>query len=167
MLCSICKAKEAKVFLTNMAGDKVQKLDLCETCAKERGVDDSPLPVADTFLGLGTSAAIEQIGGGELRCPGCGFTHADFKKAGRLGCARCYVTFYEGIEGVLKTMHKGPRHQGKVPRVIRQSKEAAERLKTLERRLARAIQEENFEQAALLRDEIRQTTSRGSGQPAT
>ena len=51
----------------------------------------------------------------------CGFTQADFKKAGRLGCCpECYETFAEGLEGLLKTMHKGTRHVGKVPESLRE-----------------------------------------------
>ena len=52
-------------------------------------------------------------GGEEIRCSACNFTQADFKKAGRLGCAKCYDTFAEGLEGLLKSMHKGTRHVGK------------------------------------------------------
>ena len=70
------------------------------------------------LLGLGASQEIEQSAGGvELKCPRCGFTQADFKKSGRLGCPECYKTFAEGLEGLLKTMHKGTRHVGKVPEV--------------------------------------------------
>ena len=117
MLCCICKAKEATVFLTQIVVDKMQKVDLCEDCAKSKGVNNDPaFSLADLLLGLGASQEIEQsAGGAQLKCPKCGFTHADFKKAGRLGCPECYVTFAEGLEGLLKTMHKGTRHIGKVP----------------------------------------------------
>jgi protein arginine kinase activator len=107
-------------------------------------------------MGLGAAQEIEQSAGGtELKCPRCGFTQADFKKAGRLGCSDCYATFSEGLEGLLKTMHKGTRHIGKVPRALQQSRDVAERLKALQKQLSKAIAGEDFEQAALLRDEIR------------
>lgn len=158
MLCCICKEKEATVHLTQIAGDKMQKVDLCEECAKNKGVNDpAGFSLADLLLGLGASQEIEQsAGGAELKCPRCGFTQADFKKAGRLGCADCYNTFSEGLEGLLKTMHKGVRHIGKVPAALQQTRDLAERLKTLQKKLAKAIEEENFEQAAILRDEIKQ-----------
>src|SRR5882757_7280741 len=91
----ICKAKDATVHLTQIAGDKMQKVDLCEECAKHKGVDDpAGFSLADLLLGLGASQEIEQAGGGTtVKCPKCGFTQADFKKSGRLGCAECYVTF--------------------------------------------------------------------------
>ena len=99
---------------------------------------------------------IEQSAGGvELKCPRCGFTQADFKKSGRLGCPECYQTFAEGLGGLLKTMHKGTRHAGKAPEALRQSRDLSDRMKTLQIKLAKAIKDENFEQAAALRDEIK------------
>jgi protein arginine kinase activator len=96
-------------------------------------------------------------GGEEIKCPSCGFTQADFKKAGRLGCSECYVTFAEGLEGLLKTMHKGVRHVGKVPQVLRQGRDLTEQLRQLQKRLDKAVTAEDFEQAATLRDEIKST----------
>ena len=187
MLCSACKEKPATVHLTQIVGDKMQKLDLCEDCAKLKGVNDPTsfsLADADVLFGLGASQEIEQAGGNALRiradvreieqaagtetkCPRCGFTQADFKKSGRLGCPECYTTFAEGLEGLLKSMHKGTRHTGKVPAALRESREQADRLKLLQRRLAKAIDDENFEQAASLRDEIKHLGPRGTGRSAT
>jgi len=156
MLCCVCKEKPATVHLTEIKGDKVQKVDLCEACAKNKGVNDSNFALADLLLGLGASQEIDQsASGAELRCDHCGFTQADFKKTGRLGCPECYKTFVEGLEGLLKTMHKGTKHTGKVPEALRRTRDTEDRLKTLQKKLNRAIEEEDFEQAARLRDEIR------------
>ena len=162
MLCCICKEKEATVHLTQIAGDKMQKVDLCEECAKTKGVNDpTGFSLADLLLGLGASQEIEQAAGGaELKCARCGFTQADFKKAGRLGCPECYKTFAEPLEGLVKTMHKGTRHIGKVPEAFRQSRDLSDRLKLLQKRLTKAIESEDFEEAAILRDEIKQTSAR-------
>ena len=167
MLCCICKEKEATVHLTQIAGDKMQKVDLCEECAKTKGVNDpTGFSLANLLLGLGASKEIEQAGGGaEVKCPRCGFTQADFKKAGRLGCPDCYKSFSDALDGLLKTMHKGTRHVGKVPESLRHSRNLADRLKTLQKKLAKAVEAEHFEEAALLRDEIKQTTAR-LGSPA-
>jgi protein arginine kinase activator len=147
-------------------GDKMQKLDLCEDCAKTKGINDPTsfgLADLDLVLGLGASQQLEQSAGGvELKCPRCGFTQADFKKSGRLGCPECYVTFAEGLRGLLKTMHKGTRHTGKAPEALRATRENAGLLKTLQAKLAKAIKDENYEQAALVRDEIKQLTGRPS-----
>jgi len=165
MLCCICKEKPATVHLTQIAGDKMQKVDLCEECAKTKGVNDpAGFSLADLLLGLGASNEIEQAAaGGDLKCPKCGFTHADFKKAGRLGCPECYTTFAEGLEGLLKTMHKGTRHVGKSPEALRQERDLADRVNRLQKQLTQAIEAENFEQAATLRDEIKQLTKRSPG----
>lgn len=164
MQCSICKERPATVHLTQIVGDKMQKLDLCEECAKSKGVNDpAGFALADLMLGLGASQEIEQAAGGvEVRCPRCGFTQSDFKKSGRLGCPECYKTFSEGLSGLLKTMHKGTRHVGKAPEALRASRETADKLKTLQKKLAKAIETENFEEAAQLRDEIKQLNERSN-----
>lgn len=168
MKCCVCKEREATVHLTQIAGDKMQKLDLCEECARSKGVNDpTGFSLADLLLGLGASQEMEQAAaateGGELKCPRCGFTQADFKKAGRLGCPDCYQTFAEGLEGLLKTMHKGTRHVGKVPEPLRRSQDLKKRLAQLQQQLAKAIEAENFEQAAVLRDEIKQLNAKPAG----
>ena len=159
MLCCICKEKEAKVHLTQIVGEKMQKVDLCEECAKHKGVNDpAGFSLADLLLGLGASQEMEQAAGGpELKCPSCGFTQADFKKAGRLGCSECYVTFAEGLEALLKSMHKGIKHVGKIPQILQQSRDLSEKLKSLQKKLDKAVEEEDFEQAAVVRDEMKVT----------
>ena len=170
-MCSVCKEKPATVFLTNITADeKAQKLDLCDDCAKAKGLDNNltifPF-AADAMLGLGAAQEIEAAGGGvETRCPRCGFTQADFKKSGRLGCAECYQTFAEGLSGLLKTMHKGTQHVGKAPAALRESRDVSERVKALQKKLARAVEDENFEQAAELRDEINRLTPRRTAKSA-
>ena len=86
-----------------------------------KGVNDPPgFSLADLLLGLGASQEIAQSGGGvEIKCPNCGFTQADFKKAGRLGCSQCYTTFAEGWKACSRSMHKGTKHVGKVPVALR------------------------------------------------
>ena len=70
MLCCICKEKEATVHLTQIAGDKMQKVDLCEECAKTKGVNDpTGFSLADLLLGLGASDEIEKAGGGAEMAP--------------------------------------------------------------------------------------------------
>ena len=84
MLCCICKEKEATVHLTQIAGEKMQKVDLCEECAKTKGVNDpTGFSLADLLLGLGASQEIEQAGGGaEVKCARCGFYPGGFQKGG-------------------------------------------------------------------------------------
>jgi protein arginine kinase activator len=158
MLCDICKTNVAKIHLTEIEGGKTKKVDLCEACSKEKGVEGSTsFALADVLLGLGASQEMATAAGGpEVKCKVCGLTQADFKKTGRFGCAECYSTFAEGLDGLLKSMHKGIRHVGKVPRVMRDTREVSEALKGLQKRLEKAIDDEDFEQAAIVRDEIKQ-----------
>lgn len=173
MVCMICKENEAKVHLTQVVGGKLKKVDLCEKCAKEKGVDDPMgFSLADLLMGLGAGQGLAQgITGSETACPKCGFTQADFKKSGRLGCAECYQHFAEGLESMLKGMHKGLRHTGKTPGLQRQKAAqalhkkledalaaeaaAANRIQKLQKRIEIAVANEDYEQAARLRDEIK------------
>lgn len=163
MLCCVCKAKEATVHLTQIVGDKMQKVDLCKHCAEQKGVNDpTGFSLADLLLGLGASQEMEQAAGSsDLKCPHCGFTQADFKKTGRFGCAGCYEVFAEGLESLLKSMHKGTRHIGKAPADRRQIRDTQRKVQSLQEQLAQAIKNENFEQAAELRDAIK----RAQGKP--
>jgi len=116
MFCDVCQTKEATVFLTQIVEGKMQKVNLCEGCSKEKGVNDpTGFALADLLLGLGAAQEIEKNPVGS-RCPVCGFSQADFKKTGRLGCSACYDAFSEGLSGMLKNMHRGTVHVGKVPR---------------------------------------------------
>ncbi|MBM3833471.1 MAG: excinuclease ABC subunit B [Verrucomicrobia bacterium] len=162
MLCDICKQNVATVHLTQMVEGKTKKVDLCESCSKAKGVDDpTGFSLADLLLGLGAAQEMEQaMAGGEIKCPHCGFTQADFKKAGRLGCADCYATFGEGLESLLKTMHKGTKHVGKTPHAFRQSQDLADKLKSLQSKLDKAVHDEDFETAAHVRDEINQVKNK-------
>jgi len=157
MLCDICKKKEAKVFFTEVVEGGTKKINLCEACSKEKGVEDpTTFALADLLLGLGASQELVQgAEGAQTKCPHCGFSHADFKKTGRFGCAECYKTFGEGLENLLKSMHKGTRHAGKTPQAFQQNRDAAEKLKALEKKLSQAVAGEDYEQAARLRDEIK------------
>lgn len=165
MLCDFCKENEATVHFSQVVGDKVSKIDICETCAKAKGFTD---PGNIAMLGdvLGEFGAGQVSADSEgLRCPACGFTQANFKKQGRLGCSVCYETFEAGLKPLLKAMHKGERHVGKTPRNASASEQATEKIQQLEKELARAIRDERFEHAAQLRDEIR--ALQGKASPGT
>ncbi|MGV3532614.1 MAG: UvrB/UvrC motif-containing protein [Chthoniobacteraceae bacterium] len=155
MTCDVCKQNPATVFLTQIVEGKMQKVNLCESCSKEKGVTDpTGFALADLLLGLGAAQEMER-GGGVQKCPVCGFSQADFKKTGRLGCASCYETFAEGLQALLKGMHKGTSHQGKVPSRLLQTIEREQQIKDLHRDLRKAVAEENYESAAQIRDQIK------------
>lgn len=155
MICDVCKNNQATVFLTQIVDGKMQKVNLCESCSKDKGVTDpTGFALADLLLGLGAAQEMER-GGNAGKCPVCGFGQADFKKTGRLGCATCYETFAEGLGPLLKGMHKGTVHVGKVPGRLALSMERESRLIDLQRDLKTAVSDENYESAAKIRDQIR------------
>ena len=156
MLCDVCKCNDATVFLTQIVDGKMQKVNLCEACSKDKGVQDpTGFALADLLLGIGAAEEIEK-GAPSARCPVCGFTQADFKKTGRLGCSSCYTAFGEGLASLLKAMHKGTEHVGKLPMRAQRTLALSDKMKRLTESLRKAVEEENYEAAASLRDEIKQ-----------
>jgi protein arginine kinase activator len=155
MLCDVCGEKDATVFLTQIVEGKMQKVNLCEACSKTKGVHDpTGFELADLLLGLGAAQQLEK-GPASLKCPVCGFTQADFKKTGRLGCSECYTTFSDGLAAMLANMHKGTVHVGKAPGTRALKRELSAKMKTLQADLDEAVSQEQYEAAANLRDEIR------------
>ncbi|PYL64424.1 MAG: excinuclease ABC subunit B, partial [Verrucomicrobia bacterium] len=106
------------------------------------------------LLGIGAAEEIEK-GASTQKCPVCGFSQADFKKTGRLGCSECYVTFAEGLGSLLKAMHKGTEHVGKFPERAQRTVALNHRMRALTENLQKAVADENYETAASLRDQIR------------
>jgi protein arginine kinase activator len=165
MTCDECKEREAVVHLTQIVNEQVNTIHLCEKCAAERGVE-SPALLTKTPLGT-FLAAMGKPGTADAgtavadRCPACGFTLADFRDAGRLGCSECYVTFGSQVRDLIRrlhgsTLHVGERYTGvgaagKAQQPARGPEEGAD----LRERLRRAVEEENFELAAELRDRLR------------
>ena len=184
MNCDVCQNKTASVFYSHLADGKLQKVKLCEECAEEKGVTDpTSYSIGDSLGDVGEkTATAKPIVPDELVCDHCGFTHTDFKKTGRFGCAECYYVFDEGLDGLLEAMHKHTEHCGKVPAVVsvrsrgQKTKEEGEAVteaapasepSTLEEKLAilresleASVEAEDYEEAARLRDAISQMESR-------
>jgi protein arginine kinase activator len=155
MQCDVCKQKKATVFLTQIVKGEMQKVNLCENCSKDKGVTDpTGFALADLLQGFGTGEKIETQPQ-ERTCPACGMPQTTFRKTGRLGCAKCYTVFGEGMDNLLKAMHKGTRHTGKVPSRAGLSQSTGPKLEELRAALEEAVKGEQFEDAARLRDEIR------------
>lgn len=158
MLCDSCKERDAVVHLTSIENNAVHQLHLCERCAAERGVETTVAtpkhPLAE-FLHQQVPAPLEAAGT-TVRCSFCNTTMADFRATGRWGCAHCYANFETGIRELLRRVHGNSRHTGKgyrspAPEVTAEASVLGE----LRERLRRAIETEQFELAADLRDKIR------------
>ncbi len=165
MLCNICGKTEATVHLTEIINDQVTKLHLCEACAREKGAEmEEHFGLNDLLAGLvdmGTNLETEATE--SIKCPNCGLTYQNFRKIGRLGCSECYEAFKKQIGPILKRIHGQDRHTGKVPLKSGKTRDDANVLQDLRQRMEKAIQFEEFEEAARLRDEIKKLEAKMKG----
>lgn len=149
--CQIC-GKPATVHLTQIVGNKIHKIDLCEECAKAKGITDPEgFSMGDI---LGSEETHSHVPAESAVCPSCGFTPKDFKKMGLFGCPDCYESFAPIIMPMLRTMHRDVTHLGKVPTRSLARMSARTKVASLESQLDDAIKEERFEDAARFRDEL-------------
>lgn len=153
--CDLCPNK-ATVYFTQIIDGKMQKVNLCEKCAREKGVTDpTGFALADLLFGIGQQQSVGRASGRRTEsCPQCGLTAEQLKKTGRVGCPKCYEVFSESLSSILKAMHKGLVHQGKVPVRLMESRARSLRLRDLKAALEKAVSEERFEDAAAYRDDI-------------
>jgi protein arginine kinase activator len=150
MQCEICKTKEANVHLKQAWDGLVKELHLCEDCAAEKGFDvHAPLSLTDFLLG-GDQQQTPALSFEDRSCSFCHARWSDFNKMSRLGCSSCYEAFAEELKPVLASMHKGSRHIGKVPAAEAFTGEVA----SLQKALEAAVEAQNFEEAARLRDRL-------------
>ena len=158
MLCELCKQSQATVHLTEIINDQMTELHLCEACANQKGAQvESHFGLADLLSGLADFSKTQEPEEVSTKaCPACGMTYDDFRKVGRLGCAECYPTFKRSLGSLLKRIHGSPIHIGKTPaRLMKPTKGAKADLLDFKRKLEQAIEDEEFEEAARLRDQIR------------
>ena len=157
MVCELCKQAQATVHLTEIVNDQMTELHLCEACANQKGTQvESQFGLADLLSGLadfGKTQEPEEVT--TKACPSCGMTYDDFRKVGRLGCGECYTAFKRSLGSLLKRIHGSPIHIGKSPVRTAKAPKVKTELAELKRKLERAIEEEAFEDAARLRDQIR------------
>ena len=160
MTCDSCKQQQATVHLTEIVNEQMTELHLCESCANQKGAQvESHFGLADLLSGLVDVSKAQEVEEETISksCPMCGMTYEDFRKVGRLGCGECYVTFKRSLMSLLKRIHGAPHHLGKCPlRLLKPNKAGKQELGELKRRLERAIEMEEFEEAARLRDHIRE-----------
>ena len=158
MMCDNCGERDAKVQLTTIVNNEVKLQHLCEQCAAERGVETT-VSLPKHPLGAFLQAVQEQASSPSLesgRCTFCGSTMNDFRASGRWGCARCYTAFEPSMRELLRRVHGNSRHGGHGYQPPQPAlDEQATILGELRERLRRAIESEQFELAADLRDRIR------------
>ncbi len=163
MLCESCGETDATVHLTQITDGAVKKLHLCQSCAEESGLTiQSAMSIPEMMFGLG--GASESASAGEDKaCPRCGMRQADFKKTSRLGCPTCYTVFTEELAPLLTAIHKGTQHAGKVPAGAQAAAVTTPEIEAMQQKLQDAVSAERFEEAATLRDQIRQAKQKADG----
>lgn len=162
MLCEVCHKKKATVHYTEIVKNQMIKYNLCESCAKDKGITIyAKFSIADLLSGLAEFEG-RQTGLEDKKCRTCGMSYQEFKEVGRFGCALCYVEFDDLLKSLLESIHKSTRHIGKFPK--RWAKQAATEveLKELEDSLHKAVAAEAFEEAARIRDRIKEIKNAGA-----
>ena len=169
MLCQSCGQRTATTHIKSMVNGQLSETHLCTECAKKQGYSHM----------LGDWSGFGSLLGGLLgeapaqevkRCPGCGASFGEISQSGRIGCAQCYQTFRGQLLPVIQRIHGAALHKGKVPggSALRIN-DPNQQLATVEespldekrRLLKKAIEAQNFEEAAVLRDQIKEMEQNG------
>ncbi|WP_202081209.1 UvrB/UvrC motif-containing protein [Caldalkalibacillus salinus] len=165
MICQECGERQATLHFTKIINGEKTEFHICEVCAKEKG---------EVLPGMDNSFSIHNLLSGLLnfdatnnstmnpnmqqskQCPKCGLTYSQFSRSGRFGCSQCYKAFGERLEPLFRKVHSGNiSHYGKIPRRSGSLIQMKREIQELKQQLQRAISNEEFEQAAQLRDNIR------------
>jgi len=154
MLCDICHQNEAVIHFTQIVNGEAAKIHFCEVCAAKQGISlndlpDKPFDLLSKFL---SALALPETFT-DTKCPNCGKTLSEFKKDGKLGCPECWEVFRRDIVPLLKKLHGKTRqkfHSAESPRSRTSAK-----IKVLQGKLREAVEKEEFEAAAKIRDEIK------------
>jgi protein arginine kinase activator len=181
MLCQKCEQRPATVFFTQTINTETTQMHLCEVCAKEQnpiygGIDAAhfnPLAALTNILntvmamegnvvpGMAKGREAQSAIDPQLQCPHCGYQLSAFRQTGRLGCTRCYESFRKALEPVITGIHGSVRHAEEssavaaplaAPKTTRVEKPEVEQIRA---QIKEAVQNEKYEEAARLRDEIK------------
>ncbi len=174
MKCQHCNESEATVHFKEVADGQLSEIHLCEPCAVEKGfhlvIEQNKLSLVNQFIWMAENLYPEsaaKVGGVQCACCGLRFSH--FARTGRLGCPECYDAFQAQLPQILRRVHGAVRHKGRGPGQAHAQVEspAARQLEALRSDLTRAIEREEFEEAARIRDAIRQAESQRRAEAST
>lgn len=160
MLCDKCGKNHATTHIKRMVNGFVKEYNLCSVCAAKEGYSSNSLSgmLASMF---GEISNIDLSNDKTVKCLVCGSTFSDIAKTGKAGCSECYTTFYDDLLPYLKRVHGKIEHSGKVPEnVCFKEKKTLQQLKE---ELNRLVSEEKYEQAAIIRDKIKEAEGKMNG----
>lgn len=171
MKCSHCNHNEANTHVKRIINGKKEEMYLCSDCARELGVmndfEFEPFSIDNFFgnlLGAGVSA-LNSLAGID-RCPSCGSSFNDIVNSGKVGCADCYTKFSDRLSPSIEKLHGKVKHVGKQVTYSEEPEQAvvddsASKIEQLKTDLKLAIQEQRFEDAAVIRDKIKEYGQEG------
>ncbi len=170
MLCELCHQKEAVVKYTEAVGENKTTLNLCRACAEEKGLSNPWIDLSKVFgklivtllgehLILKLDAEKKDKKEEGTVCPVCGLSWSTFQKTRKLGCAACYDAHKAALMVLLRRLHGTNKHIGGSGKTAAKTTPSPS-VPVLKRRLKEAVQKEEFELAAELRDRIREAESR-------
>ena len=155
MKCEVCKLNKATVHYTEIVQNKIIKINLCEVCAKKKGVGENlNFSMSDLIGGLSNSIDPESEQE-NVECNYCGLTFAQFKEVGRFGCDGCYESFEDILKPMFEAIHRSRKHVGKTPQALSEEKSLEIQLEELQFLLQDSIAREEFEDACRIRDQIK------------
>ncbi|HHU92247.1 MAG TPA: hypothetical protein GXZ20_03790 [Halanaerobiaceae bacterium] len=161
MICQRCNKNVSSVHLTRIVNGKKTELYLCEDCAREAGhlsfPENNPFDFTNFLKGILNPE--EEIYGDyfqEDRCSLCGMSYQDFTKNALLGCSNCYIEFENRLEPILRRIHGNIVHNGKVPKRTGGTLRIRKEIEEYKEEMQRAVDNEEFERAAELRDKIKE-----------
>ena len=173
MLCQNCGKNTATTHIKSVVNGVLTEFDLCENCAREKGYVNFFKDLHWDFGNLmGGFIGSHQGRTPAQRCSKCGASFAEITESGKIGCSECYTFFRDRLMPTVNRIHGSAKHKGKIPgtsalRIVEPAGEMAvvkpDPIEQKRALLKSAIEEQNFEQAAVLRDEIREL-EKGDGQ---
>ena len=156
-LCDLCGKSEATMEVSQLDKDgKVTEISVCAGCARQRGfteVEKLKAGVAEIIAELKNRV---DEGDTKLVCGNCGMSYAEFKRQGRLGCAECYVSFHDELVPLIRRIHGAVQHVGRTASGGRKQAQVKMNVQKIREALTGAIQAEDYEKAAALRDQLKQ-----------
>lgn len=168
MECQECQKRPATLHFTQLINGNKTKVHVCEVCAKEKGymvhqeegysLHNLLSSLFNFDYGQLDSSNEETFNyTGDFRCPKCNLTISEFKRTGKFGCAQCYETFSAKLDPIFRRVHSGnTKHYGKIPKRMGGDLHIKKKLKTYQDKLEQLIKDEAFEQAAIVRDQIKE-----------
>jgi protein arginine kinase activator len=156
MKCESCNERESTVHFTEIEGNEKREMHLCEECYRQKAAPvQKVVDFAELLKGLLHGTLKDQGAAGKAMCPTCGISLAEFRASGRFGCPNDYHVFQDAIRPLIEKIQHSARHVGSVPTRAGVELQRENELIRLRRDLERAVQREEYEEAAGLRDRIR------------